>query len=550
MTPASLQVETIHTTSRIPPDDAHNRLLTQHTHPTDWTNPTPPGRYNLVVIGGGTAGLTAAGGCAAVGGRVALIERHMTGGDCLITGCVPSKGIISAARVAATVQDAGAFGVRVPPGSTVDFPAVMERMRRLRIRISPSDSVRHLQEAGVDVYLGEARFVAKDAVEVGGQRLIFARAVIATGGRAVVPPIPGLKEAGFLTNETLFELTVLPKRFVMIGAGPIGCEMAQTFRRLGAQVTPIDTAAHILVREDADAAELVQRALVREGVQLVLNAKVTRVEARHGAKVVVVEQSFDSGRSLRTVPSVLRRAQDARPERSRRTSGVEGQQGQPRDLPCDAVLVGVGRAPNTGGLDLDAAGVRYDKTGVLVSDRLQSSNPRIYAAGDIASRYKFTHTANAFGRMAMVNALFWGRNRMSSAVIPWCTFTDPEIAHVGLYEPQAKAQGYAVTTLTAPFSDNDRAILDGTDGGFVRVHLKQGTDTILGATVVAAHAGDLLTYFTLAMTNRKGLGSLANAIYPYPTQSEILKKLSGLYLQTKLSPRVKGLLSRILAWRR
>ncbi len=515
MTQTTLKVETIHATSRIPPDDAHNRQLTQQTHPTDWKNPTPPGRYNLVVIGAGTAGLTAAGGCAAVGGRVALIERHMTGGDCLITGCVPSKGMISAARVAATVQGAQAFGVRVPPGSTVDFPAVMERMRRLRRRISVADSVQGLTRAGVDVFLGEARFVAKDAVEVGGQRLIFARAVIATGGRAVVPPIPGLKEAGFLTNETLFELTALPKRFVMIGAGPIGCEMAQTFRRLGAQVTLIDTAAHILVREDADAAELVQQALVREGVQLVLNAKVTRVEVRNGAKVVVVEQ-----------------------------------QGRSRDLPCDAVLVGVGRMPNTGGLDLDAAGVRYDKTGVLVSDQLQSSNPRIYAAGDIASRYKFTHTANAFGRMAMVNALFWGRNRASSAVIPWCTYTDPEIAHVGLYEPQAKAQGYAVTTLTAPFSDNDRAILDGTDNGFVRVHLKQGTDTILGATVVAAHAGDLLTYFTLAMTNRKGLGSLANAIYPYPTQSEILKKLSGLYLQTKLSPRVKGLLSRILAWRR
>ena len=497
------------------PDDAHNRVLVRQTHPPEWVNPTPRGRYNLVVIGAGTAGLTAAAGCASVGGRVALIERRLMGGDCLITGCVPSKGIIRSARVAAEVRGASEHGVRVPSGVAVDFPSVMERMRRLRARISPADSVQHLTALGVEVFLGEARFVAPDAIEVGGARLRFARAVIATGGRAVVPPIPGLREAGFLTNETLFELTALPSRFAMVGAGPIGCEMAQTFQRFGSHVTLMDVAPHILIREDVDAAELVQQSLLRDGVRLVLNATAARVEVRGGAKVVVVEQA---GRTM--------------------------------EVPCDALLIGVGRAPNTEGLGLEAAGVRSDKAGVLVNDFLQTSNPRIYAAGDICSPLKFTHTANAQGRMAMLNALFWGRNRASRLVVPWCTYTDPEIAHVGLYEAQAKERGHHVTTLTVPCADNDRAILDGEDGGFIRVHLTQGTGTILGATIVAAHAGDLLTYFTLAMTSGRGLSSLANAIYPYPTQSELIKKAANTYLQTTLTPRIKRLLRTVLAWRR
>ncbi|MBI3321319.1 MAG: mercuric reductase [Candidatus Omnitrophica bacterium] len=502
------------TPPRLLPDDEHNRALIRNTHPEDWVNPEPRGRYNLVVIGAGTAGLTAAGGCAAIGGRVALIERHLTGGDCLVAGCVPSKGIISAARVAAHVARAGEYGVRVPPGASVDVPAVMERMRRLRARLSPADSVRHLTEMGVEVFLGAARFVAPNAVEVAGKRLEFARAVIATGGRAIVPPIPGLADVGFLTNETLFELTARPERFVMIGAGPIGCEMAQTFQRLGSRVTLIDASPRILIREDADAAALLQQRLQQEGVALVLDAKVQRVQ-RAGHTVVTVERS---GRSV--------------------------------EIPCDALLIGVGRAPNVEGLNLEDAGVRVEKTGVLVNDVLQTSNPRIYAAGDVSAPFKFTHTANALGRMALLNALFWGRHRMSRLVVPWCTYTDPEIAHVGWYEQQAKERGVEVTTLTVPFAENDRAVLDGEDEGFARVHLKRGTDRILGATIVAAHAGDLLTYFTFAMATGQGLGALARPIYPYPTQSELIKRLANQYLQTKLSPGVKRLLSRLLAWRR
>lgn len=498
------------------PDDEHNRELIRNAHPLDWVNPKPQARYNLVVLGAGTAGLTAAGGAAAVGGRVALVERRLTGGDCLITGCVPSKGIISAARVAAdVVHRAGDYGIRVPQGTAVDFGAVMRRMRRLRARISPVDSVQHLKETGVDVYLGEAKFVSRDAIAVDGQELSFSKAVIATGGRAIVPPIPGLKEAGFLTNETLFELTELPRRIAMIGAGPIGCEMAQTFRRLGAEVTLIDTAPHILIREDADAAEMVQRAFIREGVQLALSAKVQRVERRQDAKVVTVEQ-----------------------------------QGRIVEVLCDALLVGVGRAPNIEGLNLEAAGVAFDQRGVKVNDYLQTTNPAIFAAGDISSPFKFTHTANVLGRYAMMNALFWQRKKASSMIIPWCTYTDPEIAHVGLYEAQAKEKGFSVKTITIPLADNDRAILDGEDEGFVRVHLKKGSDRILGATIVAARAGDFLTYFTLLMSMGKGLSHLSWPIYPYPTQSEILKRTANAYLQAKLTPSVKKLLSAILAWRR
>lgn len=503
---------------RILPDDEYNRILVHNTHPSDWVNPQPRGRYHLVVVGSGAAGLTAAGGCATAGGRVALIERHLMGGDCLVAGCVPSKGIIRAARIASTVRRAAEYGIQVPPGTAVDFSAVMERMRRLRAQISPNDSVSHLAKMGVHVFLGEARFVSRDAVEVGGQRLRFSRGIIATGGRPVVPAIPGLREAGFLTSETVFELTEPPRRLVVLGGGPIGCEMAQTFQRLGCQVSLIHAASHLLNREDADAAQIVQAAMLRDGVELVLSAKVLRVEARGARRAMIVERE---GRVVEAI--------------------------------CDAILVSVGRTPNTDGLQLDAAGVRADQRGVAVDDYLRTTNARVYAAGDVASPFQFTHTANALGRMALINALFAigpvGRQRVSRLVVPWCTYTEPEIAHVGLYEAQARQRGDDVSTLTVPWSENDRAILDGENEGFVRVHLKRGTDRILGATVVGARAGDLVTYFTLAMSMGKGLSALASPIYPYPTQAEVLKKLAGVHLQSRLTPGIKRFLAVLLARR-
>lgn len=490
------------------PDDEYNQTLIRNTHPQDWVNRNPSGRYDLVVIGAGTAGLSAAGGCAAIGGRVALIERYLTGGDCLVTGCVPSKGIISAARVASMVKRSRDFGIRVEGDVKIDFAAVMQRMRKLRAQISPADSVQHMSDMGVEVFLGEAKFNGRNQVEVDGKQLVFKRAVIASGARAYLPPIPGLKESKYLTNETLFELTELPRRMAFLGAGPIGCEMAQAFRRLGSEVILINKADHILSREDADAAQIVQQGFDNEGIQLVLSARVIRIETINDETTIILERE---GKEQRVV--------------------------------CDVIVVGVGRAPNVDGLGLEAAGVSYDKHGVHVDDKLRTSNPHVYAAGDICVPFKFTHTANVLGRMAMTNAFFWGfGGRISKLVIPWCTYTEPEIAHVGLYEKQATDQGYDVETLTVRWDENDRAVLDGEDHGFMRVHLKRGTDTILGATIVASHAGDLLSYFTLAMNQKKGLSSLAAAIYPYPTQSELIKKLVGMHMQKKLTPMLKHLL--------
>jgi pyruvate/2-oxoglutarate dehydrogenase complex dihydrolipoamide dehydrogenase (E3) component len=496
------------------PDDEYNRTLLSHVHPADWINPTPTGRYNLVVVGAGTAGLVSAAGAAGLGARVALVERHLMGGDCLNVGCVPSKALISAARVAAGARAASRFGVRVS-GVEVDFPVVMERMRRLRSQIAPNDSARRFADLGVDVFIGQGTFTSPTTVAVDGTTLEFSRAVVATGARAAAPPIPGLADAGYLTNESVFSLTELPRRLVVVGAGPIGCEMAQSFRQFGSDVTLVEASGHILVREDPDAADVVQQQLARDGVRLVLDAKITGVEGRGADRVVRYERG-----------------------------------GAAYEIVCDEILVGVGRAPNLEGLGLDTAGIAHGRAGVTVNDYLQTSNPKVYAAGDIASRYQFTHTADFLARIVIQNALFAGRKKASALHVPWCTYTTPEVAHVGLYEGEAAARGLEVTTITVPLRDVDRAILDGEDAGFVRVHCKKGSDRILGATIVATHAGDMISELTVAMVGRVGLGTLASAIHPYPTQAEAIRKAGDAYNKTRLTPLVKGLFERWLALRR
>ena len=489
------------------PDDEYNRTLLSHVHPSGRQNPRPSGRYNLVAVGGGTAGLVSAAGAAGLGARVALIERHLLGGDCLNVGCVPSKALIAAARAAASARQAGELGVRV--GSVaVDFPAVMARMRRLRAGLAPNDGVQRFTELGVDVYIGSGRFTSPSTIEVDGRTLEFSRAVITTGARAAAPPIPGLEETGYLTNETVFWLTELPRRLVVIGAGPIGCEMAQAFRSFGAEVTVVHDAPHALPREDADAAAVVERRMERNGVRLVNGARVVGAE-RRGTEVVV---RYEVGGA---------------------TSEAVG----------DRILVGVGRAPNLEGLGLEAAGVRHKAAGVVVDDHLRTTNPRIYAAGDVASRFQFTHTADALARIVVQNALFgtFGRKKASALHVPWCTYTTPEVAHVGLSEHDAAERGIAVTTLTVPLREVDRAVLDGEDEGFLRVHLRQGSDRLVGATLVASHAGDLISELTLAMTAGIGLGAIASTIHPYPTQAEVMKKAADAYNRTRLTPRVKAL---------
>lgn len=493
--------------SPIEPPDEHNLRLVGNVHPPTWVNPEPAGRYHMVVIGAGTAGLVSAAGAAGLGAKVALIERHLMGGDCLNVGCVPSKGVIRAARAWHDARQAAERfgGPAVDPQSRGDFAAAMARMRRLRAGISVHDSAERFRGLGIDVFLGQGRFVSPEEIEVGGKRLRFRRAVIATGARAAVPPIPGLADAGYLTNETIFNLTELPPRLVVIGAGPIGCEMAQAFARMGSRVTLLDRDAHVLIREDADAAEVVQQALLRDGVQLELNAKIVEVR---GSAVVI-----ESG-------------------------------GERKEIVADEILVAAGRAPNLEGLGLEAAGVKFTNRGVEVDDNLRTSNRNVFACGDVASRFQFTHIADAQARIVIQNALFFGRSKASALTIPWCTYTTPEIAHVGLYEKDARERGIEVDTLTVALSTVDRAILDGADEGFLRVHLEKGKDRILGATLVAEHAGDMIGELCLAITHGIGLGKIASVIHPYPTQGEVIKKAADQWRRTKLTPGVKKLFER------
>ena len=489
----------------IEPDDEHNQLLVHNVHPTDWINPEPKRRYHLVVIGAGTAGLVSAAGAAGLGARVALIERHLMGGDCLNVGCVPSKGIISAARAWHAATKGEEFGAPTASGRG-DFAAAMRRMRRLRARISHLDSTSRFRDLGIDVFLGEGRFVAPDAIEVGSERLSFRRAVIATGGRAAAPPIPGLEGIDYLTNETIFSLTELPRRLGVVGAGPIGCEMSQTFARFGSQVTLFEMIDHVLPREDPDAAAVVQESMRRDEVGLQLRVNVAEVVQRGNEKMVHYERD-----------------------------------GILEEVAVDELLVAVGRAPNVEGLGLEAAGVEHTRQGVTVDDRLRTTNRKIYACGDVASAFKFTHLADAQARIVIQNSLFFGRAKSSNLVVPWCTYTSPEVAHVGLYEKDAREMGYEVDTLTVPLSDIDRALLDGEDEGFLRLHLKRGGDRILGATLVAAHAGEMIAELCLAITAGIGLGKISGTIHPYPTQAEVIKKAADTWRRTKLTPRVKKL---------
>ncbi|MFQ5914955.1 MAG: mercuric reductase [Nitrospinota bacterium] len=498
------------------PDDTHNRTLISNVHPSDWVNPEPAGRYNLVVVGAGTAGLITAAGAAALGARVALVEKRLMGGDCLNVGCVPSKGLLRAARACADVRDAGDFGVCVPSGVRVDFPAAMERMRRLRARISRNDSAARYRDMGVDVFLGEGRFTGRGAAEVDGKRLRFRKAVIATGARPAAAPVPGIEEAGYLTNETVFWLTELPRRLAVIGAGPIGCELSQAFARFGAEVFLIQRREQILIREDRDAAERVEKALVRDGVRLLLGTKTLQVRKEGDEKILRIER-----------------------------------EGGQTDLRVDEILVGAGRAPNVQGLNLEAVGVEYDeRSGVRVNDRLQTTNSQIYAAGDVCSRYQFTHLADALARIVIQNALFLGRAKVSALTLPWCTYTDPEIAHVGLSEEQAEEQGLPVQIFRLELSDVDRAVLDGEEGGFLKLLVKKGSDRVIGATLVARHAGEMISEITLAMTAGIGLRKISRTIHPYPTQAEVLRKAGDAYNRTRLTPAVKTLLRKWLAWSR
>mmetsp|Transcript_4592 Transcript_4592/g.6135 ORF Transcript_4592/g.6135 Transcript_4592/m.6135 type:complete len:646 (-) Transcript_4592:91-2028(-) len=505
----------------ITPLTEHNVRLLDNVRPTGWVNPEPKTNYNLVAIGAGAGGLVSSSICASLGGTVALIEKHLLGGDCLNVGCVPSKALISAAHAVHTVKNASHFGVNIKGEIEVDFSAIMERMRRLRADISPNDSAsRFTKEIGVDVFQGTAKFISKNEVEVDGKVLKFSKCILAMGGRPKLPPIPGIDTVNVLTNVSIFNLTKLPPRLGVIGAGPIGMEMAQAFARFGSNVTVFMRGDHILSKEDEDAALIVEKSLQEDGVQFKKNVVYDRIE-KDQDKIKVFYK-------------------------------IKGEETQEFHLVVDELLVSAGRAPNVNGMNLEKAGVAFnERDGVQVNDQLQTTNSNIYAVGDCCTRFQFTHVADFMARMAIRNAFFFGSGKFSQMLIPWATFTSPEIAHVGLYESDAKRKGIKYSLYTKQFDDVDRAILDGEDStkGFVKIMCKGSTDEIIGATIVGDHAGDMISEISVAIQNKVKLGQIANVIHPYPTQGEAIRQAGDLFNKTKLTPTVKKLLRGIIKLR-
>ena len=503
----------------ISPLDEHNAKLLDNVHPKKWRDPEPKSSYNMVVIGAGAGGLVSSAAAAGVGAQVALVESHLLGGDCLNVGCVPSKALLRCAKAAAAVRDAHDFGVRVEGDVTVDFGFVMERMRRLRAEISPVDSAqRYSSQLGVDVFQGRAVFTGKNSVEVNGKTLTFSKSVIATGGTAAIPNIPGLKESRYLTNGSIFNLTKLPARFGVIGAGPIGLELAQAFRRFGSEVTVFSRSEKIMPKEDPEAVDIVKKSMLKDGVTFAFNSNYIKVEGHEINKPikVVIEQG-----------------------------------GKERVLEFDALLIATGRKPAVSNLGLEAAGVDFDeRRGVKVNERLQTTNPNIYAVGDVASKYQFTHMADFMARLVIKNALFFGRDKVTDLLVPWATYTDPEVAHVGLYEKDLEERGIAYATFKREFFHVDRAIVDGENEGFVKIHVAKGKGEILGATIVGSHAGDMISEVSVAMQSGMGLGSLASVIHPYPTAAEAIRQCGDMYNRERLTPTVKGIFHKIMALRR
>jgi pyruvate/2-oxoglutarate dehydrogenase complex dihydrolipoamide dehydrogenase (E3) component/uncharacterized membrane protein YdjX (TVP38/TMEM64 family) len=479
--------------------------------------------YNVVVIGAGAAGLVSSYVASAVKARVALVERHAMGGDCLNTGCVPSKALLRSADVAAQLRHAAEFGIRGVGDVSVDFSSVMERVARIRTEVAPHDSVERYTSLGVDCMAGGATITSPYTVEVRGddgavKTLTTRSIVIATGARPAIPDIPGLAEVGFLTSETVWSLDTLPHRLVVIGGGPIGCELAQGFARLGARVVQMQRGVRLLPREDPDASDMLLRRFRDEGVEVLLECEVVRCEQRGTDKVVVV-----------------------------RTTVGE------RDYPCDAILCAVGRRANTAGYGLERLGIKVTAAGTIeVDDRLQTCYPNIFACGDVVGPFKFTHMAAHQAWYASVNAMFgeWRRFRVDYSVTPWVTFTAPEIARVGLNESDAARQGVACEVTTFSLDELDRAIADGSTYGYVKVLTPPGKDRILGVTIVGEHAAALLAEFVLAMRHGIGLSGVLRTIHVYPTHSEAVKYVAGRWRLNHTPERLLHLSERYHAWMR
>jgi pyruvate/2-oxoglutarate dehydrogenase complex dihydrolipoamide dehydrogenase (E3) component/uncharacterized membrane protein YdjX (TVP38/TMEM64 family) len=477
--------------------------------------------YNLLVIGAGSAGLVSAYIAAAVKARVGLIEKHKMGGDCLNTGCVPSKALIKSARFVTQAKKASKLGLQ---SVDVDFrfSDVMERVQRVVRQVEPHDSVERYTNLGVDCITGSARITSPWTVEVegpDGKRTLSAKSlIIAAGARPFVPPIPGLDDVGYLTSDDVWSLRELPQRLLVLGGGPIGCELTQAFARLGAQVTQVEMAPRLMVREDPEISEMVQKRFAEDGVDVRVGTKAQAFRMVDGSKTLIAEHD-----------------------------------GEEIAIPFDEVLIAVGRAANTSGYGLDDIGVTVsERRTVAVNEYMQTNFPNIYACGDVAGPYQFTHTAAHTAWYASVNALFSGfkRFKVDYSVIPWATFTDPEVARVGLNETEAKERGIDYEVTTYGIDDLDRAIADESAEGLVKVLTVPGKDKILGATIAGEHAGDLIIEFILAMKHGLGMNKLLGTIHIYPTWAEANKYAAGNWKRAHAPQGLLDWVGRFHAWRR
>jgi len=469
--------------------------------------------FDIVVIGGGAGGLVVAAGGAALGAKVALVDRHRLGGDCLWYGCVPSKALIQSARIAHTMRHAERWALR-PADPAPDLARVMERVRGVIAGIEPNDSPERFRALGVDVTFGDGRFTAPDAFEIAGRRLTGTTFVLATGSRPAVPDIPGLTQTPYLTNETLFDLREAVPSLLVVGAGPVGCELAQAMRRLGSEVTIVDAAARILAREDADVVQVVAQQLRDDGIRLRLDAKIRRVAGPTGAIMLTVVAS----------------------------------DGRETVLTGTHLLLAAGRRANIEGLGLDAAGVTVADGHVLVDDKLRSSNRRIFAIGDVIGGYQFTHLAEHHAGIVLRHAIFKLWWTKPSSVIPWCTYTDPELARVGLSETEAREKGVAHRVYRFPFSDIDRARTDNDTKGFAKL-VTDPRGKLLGAAIVGPNAGELIAECVLALAQGLHAKDLSAAIHTYPTLAQINRRTADQRMKEGLTPGAKRWIRRIFRLR-
>lgn len=485
-------------------------------------SPSASKDYNVIAIGAGAAGLITTAAVAGLGGRAALIERHKMGGDCLNYGCVPSKGLISSARHIQHIRQSERWGLEKHE-PRFDLQKVFASMRARRAVIEPNDSQERYESLGVDVHRGEARFRSPHEVEVDGRVLRGRFIVVSAGSRAIVPQMEGLDQIRYFTNETIFDrLDFTPKSLLVVGGGPIGCELGQVFQRLGVQVTLCEFAPQILVREDADVSAVLRARLEAEGMRIFTGRKGNRFFARNGKAVVVLEPADG------------------------------GKQSPLEEVETDAALIAAGRTPNIEGLNLDAAGVRHNKRGIEVNAHLQTSQPHIFAGGDIAGGHQFTHLADYHARVIVENIIrsmipplrwFGKLARADQRVLPWCTYTSPEVARVGLNETQAKEAALDCDSIRVELKHVDRYVLEREEEGFIKVVAQKKTGRILGATVVGEGAGELIHEFALAMKHDLPLGKIAATIHAYPSRSEAVRRAGDAFNRTRLTPGRKRFLA-------